>query len=70
METIIVNPKSATELKEVLTVLKKMKVKMELYKEPSKNEILASIQKGAKAASAYINGKKELKDAKSLLNEL
>lgn len=70
METIIVQPKSASEYKAVLDVLKKMKVRTKIYKEPSKDEVLKSIEKGAKYVSSYSKGKTKLRDAKELLNEL
>ena len=70
METIIIKPKSDEELKEVLAVLKKMNVKTEVYKERTKEEILDSIERGAKEAADYMEGKIELKDAKTLLDEL
>ena len=70
MDTIIVKCKSAEELKEVLALLRKMNVKTEIYKERSKEEILDSIEKGAKEAADYIEGKIKLKDAETLLNEL
>ena len=70
METIIVKPKTASELKEVLGLLRKMKVKTELYKERTNKEILSSIEGGAKSASAYLKGKRRLREAKDLLDEL
>ena len=70
METIIVKPKNKEELNEVLSFLKKKKVKTELYKERTKKEILDSIERGAKEVADHIRGKKKLKYAKSLLNEL
>jgi hypothetical protein len=70
METIIVKPKSQVESKAILSLLKKMKVKTEVYREPSKQEILASIEKGAKDTAAFLKGKTKLRLAKDLLNEL
>lgn len=70
METIIVKPKSADEAKEVLSLLKRMKVKTEIYKNRTKEEILRSIEKGAKEVVAFRQGKLKLKDVKSLLDEL
>jgi len=70
METIIVKPKTTTELKAVLDVLRKMKVKAQLYKEPTKQQVLSSIEKGAKEVSSYLKGKKKLRNANELLNEL
>jgi len=65
-----VKPKSETEYKAVITLLRKMKVKTEVYKEPSKEQILKSIEKGAKSALAHIKGTVRLREAKDLLNEL
>ena len=70
METIIAEPASKSESKAILDFLKKIKVKASVYKEPSKKEILKSIEQGAKETSLYINGKIHLKEAKELLNEL
>ena len=70
METIIVKPSSGRQYKEIVDFLKKMKVKTEVYKSPSKKEVLATIEKSAKSAAAFMKGKKKLKDAKDLLREL
>ncbi len=70
METIIAEPRSKSESKTILDFLKKINVKASVYKEPSKKEILKSIEQGAKETSLYINGKIHLKEAKKLLNEL
>lgn len=70
METIIIKPDNSRQYKEVVDFLKKMKVKAQIYKEPSKQQLLVSIEKGAKEASAFIKGKKKLKEAKNLLSEL
>lgn len=70
MDTIIVQPKSTSEYKAVLDVLKKMKVKTKVYKEPSKSEILKSVERGAKEVALHLKGKIKLRDAKELLNEL
>ncbi len=70
MNRIIVKPKTSNQYKEVITLLRKMKIKTEIYKDPSKEEILKSIEKGAKAASLFLKGKVELQDTKALLNEL
>lgn len=40
METIIVKPKNAEEAKEVLEFLKKRKIRKEVYKERTKEQIL------------------------------
>ncbi len=70
MDTIIVKPRSSNEYKEVITLLRKMKIKTEIYKERSSEEILKSIENGAKEAALYLKGKAKLQDAKSLLSEL
>lgn len=70
MDTIIVKPRSSDEYKEVIILLRKLKVKTEIYKEHSKDKILKSIEKGAKEASLFLKGKIQLQEAKSLLSEL
>lgn len=70
METIIAKPKSKSESKAILDFLKKMKVKANIYKEPSKKEVLKSIGQGARETRLYLKGELKLKDAKKLLNEL
>ena len=70
METIIAKPRSRSESKAILDFLKKINVKANIYKEPSKKEILKSIEQGAKETSLYLEGKIQLRDAKKLLNEL
>ena len=70
MDTIIIKPRSSNQYKEVITFLRKLKVKTEIYKERSKTQILKSIEKGAKETALYLQEKVKLKDAKDLLNEL
>ena len=70
METIIAKPKSKSESKAILDFLKKMKIKANIYKEPSKKEVLRSIGQGAKETHLFLEGKMRLKSAKKLLNEL
>ncbi len=70
METIIIKPRSVAKSKMVLDFLKKEKISVEIYKEPTKSEILKSIEKGAAETAQYIKGKLKLKDAKDLLREL
>jgi len=70
MNTIIVKPKIEAELQEVLVVLQKVNVPAELYRAPSKEEVLASVEKGAAEAAVHIQGRLILKEAKVLLNEL
>lgn len=70
MDTIIVKPRSNNEYREVMLLLKKLKVKTEIYKERTKGEILKSIETGAKEAALFLKGKIKLQDAKTLLSEL
>lgn len=70
METIIVKSRSTLKTRLVLDFLKKEKMKAEVYKEPTKKEILDGIEAGAKEARQYLAGKIKLKDAKQLLDEL
>ena len=50
--------------------LKKEKIRAEVYKAPTKKEILDGIEAGAKEAKQYLAGKIKLKEAKQLLDEL
>jgi hypothetical protein len=70
METIIIRSDNTAKSKIILDFLKKEKIKAEVYKESTKEQILKSIEKGAKEAALYLKGKIQLKDAKSLLSEL
>ncbi len=70
METIIVKPKNAEEAKEVLEFLRKRKIKKEVYKERTKEQILKGIEQGAKEVSEYLLGKRQLRSAKEFLNEI
>ncbi len=70
METIVAEPRSKSESKVILDFLKKINVKANVYKDPSKKQILKNIEKGAKETRLYIDGKISLKEAKDLLNEL
>lgn len=70
METIIIKPGNDKQYREIVDFLKKIKVKPQIYKEPSKEQVLTSIEKGAKNTAAFIQGKKKLKEAKQLLREL
>ena len=54
MDTIIVKPRSNNEYREVMLLLKKLKVKTEIYKERTKGEILKSIETGAKEAALFL----------------
>lgn len=70
METIIIKPKNEQEAKEVLDILKKMNVETEVYRVPTKEEILDAIERGANDVDRHLRGEIELKDARQLLNEL
>ena len=70
MDTVIVKPRSKDEYTEVISLLRKMKIKTEIYKARSKDEILKSIKSGANEAGVFLKGKVQLQDAKSLLREL
>ena len=70
METIIVKSKDSKKTKALLDFLKKNRLKAEVYPEPTKSEILDSIEAGAKEVAAFLKGKKKLKEAKTLLREL
>ena len=70
MDTIIVKPRTTDEYKEVISVLRKLKVKTEIYQERTKEQIFKSIENGAKEAALFLKGKAKLQDAKALLSEL
>jgi|GEM_PF-2597207 len=70
MDTIIIKPKNTVEYKEVINMLRKLKIKTEVYKSSSKTEVLKSIENGARSAASYLSGQIDLQDAKSLLSEL
>ncbi len=70
MDTIIVKPRSNNEYKEVISFLRKRRIKKQIYKVRLKEEILKSIEKGARSTALFLKGKKELQDAKDLLSEL
>lgn len=70
METIIVKSKDRGKTKVLLDFLKKNRMKAEVYREPTRQEILGSIERGAKEASAFLKGRKKLRNAKELLREL
>jgi hypothetical protein len=70
METIIVKSKDSKKTKALLDFLKKNRIKAEVFPEPTKEEILNGIENGAREVAAFVKGKKKLRDAKELLNEL
>jgi hypothetical protein len=70
MDTLVIKPHDDQELNLLMQLLRKMKVRVEVFKEPSSEDILKSIEGGAKETSAFLKGKTKLKDANNLLNEL
>ncbi len=70
METIVIKSKDTRKTKALLDFLKKNRMSADVFPERDKEEILKSIEKGAKEAAAFIKGKKKLRDAKDLLSEL
>lgn len=70
METIIVKPKTPEESEQVLRLLAQVNIEAEVYRDRTDEEILDSIERGAKEARDYLDGKIQLKDAQSLLDEL
>lgn len=70
MNSIIANPKTEAESKAVLNFLKSMKINVEIYENPSKEEVLKSIEQGAKEVKLYLEGKIKLQNAFELYNEL
>ena len=70
MNSIIANPKTEAESKAVLDFLKSMKIDVEVYEKPSKEEVLKSIEQGAKEVKLYLEGKIKLQNAFELYNEL
>lgn len=70
MDTIIVKPANDGQWKEVMDFLKRLKVKSEVCKEPSKEQVLGSVEKGAGEAAEFIKGKRILRNVKELLSEL
>jgi hypothetical protein len=69
METIIVKSKDEKKTKALLDFLKKNRIKAEVYLEPTKEEILNNIERGAKEVQLHLKGKIKLKEAKHLFNE-
>jgi hypothetical protein len=56
METIRVEPKTRFKSEPVLNFLKKMNVKSNIYKEPTKKQVLIGIERGTKETSLYLKG--------------
>ena len=70
MNSIIANPKTEAESKAVLDFLKSMKIDVEVYEKPSKEEVLKSIEQGFKELKLYKDGKLKLQNFSDLLDEL
>lgn len=70
MNSIIANPKTEAESKAVLDFLKLMKIDVEVYEKPSKEEVLKSIEQGFKELKLYKDGKLKLQNFSDLLDEL
>lgn len=70
MNSIIASPKTEAETKAVLDFLNSMNIDVEVYEKPSKEEVLKSIEQGAKEVKLYLEGKIKLQNAFELYNEL
>lgn len=70
METIVIKSKDSRKTKALLDFLKKNRMRAEVYPEPTKEEILDSIEKGMKEVQLHLKGKIKLREAKHLLNEI
>ena len=70
MNSIIASPKTEAETKAVLDFLNSMNIDVEVYEKPSKEEVLKSIEEGAKEVKLYLEGKIKLQNAFELYNEL
>ena len=70
MNSIIASPKTEAETKAVLDFLNSMNIDVEVYEKPSKEEVLKSIEQGAKEVKLYLEGKIKLQNAYELYNEL
>jgi tRNA(Ile)-lysidine synthase TilS/MesJ len=70
MDSIIINPLNNKEYKEILKFLKSNNIDFEIYENPTKEQILNSIEQGFKELKLYKEGKIKLQDTFELLNEL
>ena len=70
MNSIIASPKTEAETKAVLDFLNIMNIDVEVYEKPTKEEVLKSIEQGAKEVKLYLEGKIKLQNAFELYNEL
>ena len=70
MNSIIASPKTEAETKAVLDFLNSMNIDVEVYEKPTKEEVLKSIEQGAKEVKLYLEGKIKLQNAFELYNEL
>ena len=69
MNSIIASPKTEAETKAVLDFLKLMKIDVEVYEKPSKEEVLKSIEQGFKELKIHKEGKLKLQNFSELLDE-
>ena len=70
METLILIPENKKQSKAILDLSRQLKIKVEHYKEPDKQKVLKSIERGIKQTKMFIDGKLKLNKASILLNEL
>jgi hypothetical protein len=70
MDSIIANPKTRAESEAILDFLNSMKIDVEVIEKPTKEEVLNSIEQGAKEVKLYLEGKIKLQNAFELYNEL
>ncbi|AQG81227.1 hypothetical protein [Spirosoma montaniterrae] len=75
MQNILIQPRNQEELQLVTQLMKRMKIKAEVVepkmaKVKRKEEILDSIERGAREVAAALRGEVQLKSARQLLDEL
>ena len=77
MQNIVVHPRNQEEFQLVTQLMKRMKIKADVIEEPQKTpkasrkqEILDSIERGAREVSAALRGEIKLKSAREVLDEL
>ena len=69
MNSIIASPKTEAETKTILDFLKLMKIDVEVYEKPSKEQVLKSIEQGFKELKMHKEGKLKLQNFSELLGE-
>lgn len=69
MNSIIASPKTEAETKAILDFLKLMKIDVEVYEKPSKEQVLKSIEQGFKELKMHKEGKLKLQNFSELLDE-